>query len=852
MATISWTVKAGYTNPGGLVHVDDFRDFNVGQALIDGGGTITADASDTRLVVALDSHGALQRSGSSSSPAPVGTVTGPIVVSRSTAPSSRQVPELQTDGSWLMVGSSQVTLQQFMAQQVPVWSHRGQNVIAPEHTVQSFEQTIAQMTALGAVPAIRVSLVLLGDGSVGVMHDPTLDRTTNSSGAASKHTAQSWRQVAINMTAPASITAQNSAAKQTQSPGPAWTDTIHPPLLTDVLDRFGGRCVWLFSGNNLACTKAALAEVTRRNLNNTVCWTGEDYQNQELASVHGASIPYIYFFSSYPLAGQGSGPATPSVATVLSQGYDYIAVSVAGPASGGQYLDTDIASAISAAHTAGKKVFGFSYYRRTQHKRMSGGYALSDGSAITPVGDVCVDGHITNEIHTSCPPYGSAALFTLGATITAAAGITTITASTAVTYPTGTELLLPNGQVIRLSAAASATTTLTVGAFTAAADITTGGKVRWLGSPVMTADPIPAGGSTPPVNVAQGLKIANWPSVFTGNTGAWREYLPTVDQQLGRTLGYMGPLPPAFTFSDTIVYDSRDTNDANGIYVPFCLPDDRAWWPNTTNGQMAPCYAAYFRQDGRIGQTRFQPGAYSGNGLWAVDATQTGLAGAGINATPVPVIPAGTTLATGVTAGATPGQIVLSNAIAVPSGQRLVLPSGEIVQASSAVGGLISLNGAVSSGATSMTLYKAATIPSGTTITFSNGVSVTTSSTTTASTTVAISAAAGAIPSSSVGYWGASTTIPVVANGGGTWTVGTTVASGATDMRGTGVVPAIPIRIQRTAAGVNTVTRLDTSEVSTATDTTLQGGYVGRFKNASTAAAGGLAASFTGASVTTP
>ncbi len=60
----------------------------------------------------------------------------------------------------------------------PVVGHRGNRAHAPEDTVESF----AQALALG-VDAIEFDLHLTRDGVPVVIHDPTLDRTTDRSGA---------------------------------------------------------------------------------------------------------------------------------------------------------------------------------------------------------------------------------------------------------------------------------------------------------------------------------------------------------------------------------------------------------------------------------------------------------------------------------------------------------------------------------------------------------------------------------------------------------------------------------------------------------------------------------------------
>lgn len=60
----------------------------------------------------------------------------------------------------------------------PVVAHRGDSVHAPENTLESLRQG----AALGA-DALECDVHLTKDGRVVVIHDPTVDRTTNGSGA---------------------------------------------------------------------------------------------------------------------------------------------------------------------------------------------------------------------------------------------------------------------------------------------------------------------------------------------------------------------------------------------------------------------------------------------------------------------------------------------------------------------------------------------------------------------------------------------------------------------------------------------------------------------------------------------
>jgi glycerophosphoryl diester phosphodiesterase len=65
----------------------------------------------------------------------------------------------------------------------PVIGHRGNRAHAPENTLESFLEAVA----LG-VDAVEFDLQVSSDGTLVVMHDPVLDRTTDGSGPVARHT----------------------------------------------------------------------------------------------------------------------------------------------------------------------------------------------------------------------------------------------------------------------------------------------------------------------------------------------------------------------------------------------------------------------------------------------------------------------------------------------------------------------------------------------------------------------------------------------------------------------------------------------------------------------------------------
>jgi len=105
----------------------------------------------------------------------------------------------------------------------PVIGHRGNAAHAPENTLESFREAVA----LG-VDALELDVHLTGDGQVVVIHDPTLDRTTDRSGR-------------VDRFALADIQQADAGAKFTLDRGTTWPwrdRGIRVPTLGEVLVEF--------------------------------------------------------------------------------------------------------------------------------------------------------------------------------------------------------------------------------------------------------------------------------------------------------------------------------------------------------------------------------------------------------------------------------------------------------------------------------------------------------------------------------------------------------------------------------------------------------------------------------------
>lgn len=104
----------------------------------------------------------------------------------------------------------------------PVIGHRGAAAHAPENTILSFERAVAD----GAM-AIELDVHATADGHAVVIHDPTLERTTDGTGAVAELTLER-------------VQAANAGARFTRDgvTFPYRARGVRVPTLAEVLDRF--------------------------------------------------------------------------------------------------------------------------------------------------------------------------------------------------------------------------------------------------------------------------------------------------------------------------------------------------------------------------------------------------------------------------------------------------------------------------------------------------------------------------------------------------------------------------------------------------------------------------------------
>lgn len=137
---------------------------------------------------------------------------------------------------------------------ITVVGHRGAGGLSPENTFKSFEQAIS----LG-VDAVECDVHVSADGRLVVMHDHTVDRTTNGTGAIAEMSLADIRRLDAG-------------------------DGQPPPTLEELLDMVRGRC-GLYCELKADGTEAPAAQaVSSRGMDEDVLFISFDAQR--LANIH--------------------------------------------------------------------------------------------------------------------------------------------------------------------------------------------------------------------------------------------------------------------------------------------------------------------------------------------------------------------------------------------------------------------------------------------------------------------------------------------------------------------------------------------------------------------------------------
>ncbi|QPP09126.1 glycerophosphodiester phosphodiesterase family protein [Streptomyces bathyalis] len=129
-------------------------------------------------------------------------------------------------------------------------AHRGGALEVPENSMAGLTAAYRRRSA----DVLDVDVRTLRDGTLVALHDRTLDRTTNHKGAVSGLTLRQWRHVRLRPAA--------------GLPG-TWSRE-HPPTVSAVLDRFGGRIVLNVELKDGGSLKRLAGMIRKRGLTDSV------------------------------------------------------------------------------------------------------------------------------------------------------------------------------------------------------------------------------------------------------------------------------------------------------------------------------------------------------------------------------------------------------------------------------------------------------------------------------------------------------------------------------------------------------------------------------------------------------
>jgi len=115
-----------------------------------------------------------------------------------------------------------------------VIAHRGGSNIYPENTLEAYKNVVAN-----GIRLIEQDVQMLSDGSLVIMHDSTVDRTTDGTGNVSDFFASAWKNLNVDPATFLSAAYQNTKA----------------PFMADVFNEFGDSVIYLPETKNGAATQ---------------------------------------------------------------------------------------------------------------------------------------------------------------------------------------------------------------------------------------------------------------------------------------------------------------------------------------------------------------------------------------------------------------------------------------------------------------------------------------------------------------------------------------------------------------------------------------------------------------------
>lgn len=174
-----------------------------------------------------------------------------------------------------------VTFESWRASRQPPYyiAHRGAADVAPEHTLPGY-QTALEWGA----EAIEISVVRSSDNEIFCLHDLSLDRTTNATGAAALKSGSAMAEARVRV----------------PRLGPRWAGSNMPrlPKLQEVLDVLGGHAVLCIEAKDDSAYPAMVKIIETAGLRDTVMIKLPGTAVDRMKVAKGAEYPIFAYFGN--------------------------------------------------------------------------------------------------------------------------------------------------------------------------------------------------------------------------------------------------------------------------------------------------------------------------------------------------------------------------------------------------------------------------------------------------------------------------------------------------------------------------------------------------------------------------
>ncbi|MER7813714.1 glycerophosphodiester phosphodiesterase family protein [Streptomyces sp. NPDC006798] len=250
-----------------------------------------------------------------------------------------------TDTSWARLTSGTVAPWSSLdALPGPRWvAHRGAALLAPENTIEAI-----RMSSALAADAVEIDVFKTIDGGLFVMHDGTVDRTSNLTGNSA------------SMTIPTALRGRIDAGSWFAN---TWPSDLRIPLFADVLAETGNTIPIIVHCGNAGSGALAVQEIQRQEMDQSVLIMA--WNETELAAARTAGIPSLLLDADGVLAGQ-------TYAGLIAAGTTYLGVDYAQASN----------ATIQAAAAAGLRVMVYTVNRRSHFAALP-----TDGSVWAVISD---------------------------------------------------------------------------------------------------------------------------------------------------------------------------------------------------------------------------------------------------------------------------------------------------------------------------------------------------------------------------------------------------------------------------------------------------------------------------------